>query len=104
MPQIGEQVFYKNGPNNYPQKRYIVGENRRSWYMHRDKNIWWAGDKAQMRQYGNRYEKNAVVFIAEEEYVLSVWAQDNRGDIQRLIWRITPEQLRQVAAIIGYEK
>lgn len=106
MPQIGEQVFYKNGETGYPQKGYIVGETKRSWYMHHAPDPWWARerDSEKMRLHGTRYEKKALIFVTAEDYALSLWAHENRNSIQSQIWRITPEQLKQVAVIIGYEK
>lgn len=104
MAQIGEQVFYKNGASGYPQKGFIVGETKRSWYMHHAPDPWWARNMEKMRLHGTRYEKKELVFVTSEDYALAVWAHENRNAIQSQIWRISAEQLKQVAAIIGYEK
>lgn len=104
MPQIGEQVFYRNGENGYPQKGFIVGETKRSWYMHHAPDGWWIGNQEEVRRHGTRYEKKELMFVTSEDYALSVWAHENRNAIVGQIWRISAEQLKQVAAIIGYEK
>lgn len=104
MPEIGDKVFFKNGPTGHAQQAFIVGQTSRSWYMSASQNPWWASEPKQLARLALRYEKKEVLFIDEEMFALENWAASHRISIQSQIWRISAEQLKQVAAIIGYEQ
>lgn len=103
MPEIGDKVFFKNGPNGQAQQSFVVGQTSRSWYVSSGQNPWWAGDKQQMARHGLRYEKKEVIFVTQEQFQLEDWAAKHRSSIQGQIWRVSAEQLKKIAEIIEYK-
>lgn len=99
MPEIGDKVFFKDGPTGHPQSSFVVGQTSRSWYM--SANARWAGcDPQVLARHALRHEKKEVIFITEEQFAITRWADDNRSRIHSAIWRLTPEQLKKIAEIV----
>jgi hypothetical protein len=76
----------------------IVGENKVSWLLERG----WKASKKDLRsavslQYGGRG------FFTVEGMIDDIWKRDHGPRIGRLVDNATPNQLRQIGAILGYD-
>lgn len=89
--QIGETIYYREGDSQFIHKDTYQGETSRSWLV---------GGSYRPR----KYSKKTTTFVTKEEYELSVWASTNDWRIADRVRRVaTPQQLKQIAAMIGYE-
>jgi hypothetical protein len=75
-------------------KREIIGETSRSWLI----GAAWGPVKVPKRGADSRR-----FLFSDKDVDDDVWANDHRCRIQRLIPFLSPEKLRQVAELIGYE-
>jgi hypothetical protein len=75
-------------------KREIIGETSRSWLI----GPAWGPVKVPKRGADSRR-----FLFSEKDVDDDVWANDHRYRIERLIQTLSPDQLRQVAELIGYE-
>jgi hypothetical protein len=75
-------------------KREITGETTRSWLI----NEGWRAVKVPKRGASPRR-----FLFSEKDVDDAVWVNDHRYRIERLIPTLSPEKLRQVAELIGYE-
>jgi hypothetical protein len=75
-------------------KHLIIGETTRSWLIGSE----WAPAKVSKRGADPRR-----FLFSEKDVDDNVWAHDHRYKIERLILTLSPEKLRQVAELIGYE-
>ena len=75
-------------------KREIIGETSRSWLI----GSAWGPVKVPKRGANHRR-----FLFSDKDLDDDVWAHDHRYRIERLIQTLSPDQLRQVAELIGYE-
>ena len=75
-------------------KREIIGETTRSWLI---------GSTRWPVKVSKRGADHRRFLFSEKDVDDDVWANDHRYQIQRLISTLSPEKLRQVAELIGYE-
>jgi hypothetical protein len=75
-------------------KREIIGETTRSWLI----GPTWSPVKVPKRGADHRR-----FLFNEKDVDDNVWVNDHRYRIERLIPTLSPEKLRQVAELIGYE-
>jgi hypothetical protein len=74
-------------------KREITGETSRSWLI----------DPCERVKVPKRGADPRRFLFSEKDVDDDVWANDHRYRIERLILTLSPEKLRQVAELIGYE-
>jgi|LakMenE01Jun11ns_1017448.scaffolds.fasta_scaffold9240665_1 hypothetical protein len=75
-------------------KREIIGETTRSWLI---------GSTRWPVKVPKRGADHRRFLFNEKDVDDDVWANDHRYRIERLIQTLSPEKLRQVAELIGYE-
>jgi hypothetical protein len=74
-------------------KHEIIGETNRSWLIDPWNDVKVPKRGADPRRF----------LFSEKDVDDNVWANDHRYRIERLIPTLSPEKLRQVAELIGYE-
>jgi hypothetical protein len=88
--EIGGSPIYRE----HWVKREIIGETTRSWLI-------------DSYNYTNKIPKRNAdprrFLFSEKDVDDNVWCNDHRYKIYRLIPTLSPEKLRQVAELIGYE-
>lgn len=90
--QIGDTIYYREGEGRFVHKDTYQGETSRSWLF----GVSWKPSK---------HAKKITKFVTEEEYNLSLWASKNNWRIaERVRYYATPEQLKLIAAMVGYEE
>ena len=102
MPQIGEVFYYRRSHNHFVQKSVLLGESSRRWMIGAG-NEWWAKDAEKIPKFATKLPKKTTLIETAESYELSKWASTERWKIREKIDSCTPEQLKKVAEIIGYE-
>jgi hypothetical protein len=88
--KIGGSPIYRE----HWAKREIIGETLRSWLISEG----WKTVKIPKSGADPR-----LFLFNEKDVDDNVWVNDHRYRIQRLIPTLSPDQLRQVAELIGYE-
>jgi len=100
----GNRRVYGSGMRGAPiyrehfQPLKIIGENKVSWIL---ENNWKAKKKdlssARAFQFGGRG------FFTEEDMEADIWRKDHRYAIRDLLDKAPTDQLKQIAAILGYD-
>ena len=75
-------------------KREIIGDTTRSWLI--------GSTRLPVKVPKGGADPRRFLF-SEKDVDDDVWAKDHRYRIERLIQTLSPEKLRQVAELIGYE-
>jgi hypothetical protein len=75
-------------------KHEIIGETTRSWLI---------GSTRWPVKVPKRGANPRLFLFDEKDVDDNVWAKDHRYRIKQLIQTLSPDQLRQVAELIGYE-
>lgn len=84
-------MYIARKSTGYTYRITAIGETRASWI---------AGDKWNYC----RYRKSEYTAATGSDHQRALWAQANRWRISQWVQCATPEQLRQIAEIIGYKE
>jgi hypothetical protein len=90
---VGDTIYIKESESSWIHRWNFVGETSRSWLV----GATWNPTK---------YAKNKTVFVTEADFNEQIWANKNRHKISTEVshYKVTPEQLRKIAEIIGYKE
>lgn len=77
----------------------IVGETKVSWIMERG----WKANKKTLKGEASSFEYGGRGFFTAEQLEDDIWQHEHRHGIRALFDRASPAQLKQIAAILGFQ-
>ena len=89
LPLTGSPIYREHWV-----KHLIIGQTPRSWLI---------GPARKPTKIPKRGANPSLVLFSKKDVDDNVWLNDHRYRVQRLILTLSPEKLRQVAELIGYE-